>query len=549
MKHKMKFDSDHFALGIVLIYAFFGITWILTSDLLVNAIFTDQQLISKISIGKGWIYVMITSLLIYVLLHRLLKRIHHEEQMQKDQYSQLEMANRKLGESRKEVEDQYKTLMEYKEQLYHLAYRDQLTSLPNRLQFYNHIAQKIGQVSKSEKMALMILDLDHFKYVNDIFGHEYGDKILVQIADSLSELMNGHFTLYRLGGDEFGVIAEKTTQEEIVAFSEMILDHFQNLNFPDDMQLTMSIGIAISPDFALDHHDIIKYADVALFEAKDCGRNNYKFFEVDLKQQVDQKVLYQNLLKEAVKRNELVLHYQPQINLKTGEIRGFEALIRWNNPKLGFVPPMKFIPLAEETKQIIEIGEWVLKESLIFGNYLHERLGKYVRISVNVSPVQWIHGDVVDTIDRMLKAYHYPPGFLEIELTESILIQTFDMVIPKLKRLKHMGVSIALDDFGTGYSSLNYLKKLPISTLKIDKSFIDGLFDEKNNQTILNTIIELGHSMTLEVIAEGVEVKKQLNFMAENRCDCVQGFIFSKPIPQDDVEAYIIKRNTGNLLE
>lgn len=549
MKHKIKFDSNLFALRIVMVYAFFGIIWILTSDLLVNAIFTDQQTISKISISKGWLYVVITSLLIYVLMYRLLKRIHHEELLQRDQFDQLEMANRKLGESRKEVEGQYKVLMEYKEQLYHLAYEDQLTALPNRLLFYSDIAQKISKISKLEKMALMILDLDHFKYVNDIFGHEYGDKILALIADSLSELMNGHFTLYRLGGDEFGIIAEKTNQEEIIAFSEMILDHFQNLKFPDDMLLTMSIGIAISPDFASNHHDLIKYADVALFKAKDGGRNNYKFFEVDLKHQLDQKVLYQNLLKEAIKRKELVLYYQPQINLKTGEIRGFEALIRWNNPKLGFVPPLRFIALAEETKQIIEIGEWVLKEALIFGNYLYESLGRYMKISVNVSPVQWIHGDVVEIIDHMLKAYNYPPRFLEIELTESILIQTFDMVIPKLKRLKHIGVSIALDDFGTGYSSLNYLKKLPISTLKIDKSFIDGLFEESNNQTILNTIIELGHSMTLEVIAEGVEGRKQLNFFAESRCDCVQGFVFSKPIPQDDVEAYIIERNTGNLLE
>ncbi|PKM96225.1 MAG: diguanylate cyclase [Firmicutes bacterium HGW-Firmicutes-1] len=534
-------------LRITLIYLFFGAVWVLSSDVVLSKIVSNQALLSKINIIKGWFYVAVTAVLVYSLISRLIIRIHKQENKLIDSYEELSETYKELEVSKQDLQVQYKVLVEYKEKLYKLAYQDHLTLLPNRRLFYHDLSKKINEAKEDECFVLLLIDVDNFKYVNDIYGHDYGDKTLLNISQRIQCLINDHMKLYRIGGDEFAIYIEgKADLTFIHQFASSIIDDFKkNLHISTKTTVSMSIGISMFPETTKDLNDLVKFADVALYKAKDAGKGTYSIFEASLKRYMDEKILFEEKLKLALANDEFILHFQPQVDFNTGEIRGFEALIRWVNEDLGFVPPNRFIPIAEETKIIIEIGEWVLKTAIEFGSKLNMGDKKYI-ISVNISVVQWMQDNFVEVVENALKDYQFSEEYLELEITESILIHSFDQTISKLHKLREKGIKVALDDFGTGYSSLNYLKELPISTLKIDKTFIDDILVEKSkNEHILNAIITLGHQFGLEVIAEGVETQEQLSYLYNNKCDTIQGYIYSKPLDQQKIDGFISSFDTG----
>lgn len=533
----------HSPLKITLIYTFFGGVWILLSDSILHAIFLDVVLVNKLSILKGWIYVVLTASLIYMLISSMVKRLNNQGKKLVESYEELTGTYGKLEKSQKELNIQYRTLMEYKEKLYKLAYQDHLTMLPNRRLFYHDLSKNEKNIENNEPepLTLLMLDVDNFKYINDIHGHDYGDQVIVNIANCIENLLIDNMQLYRIGGDEFSIIISgKIEKNDLEDFAQSIIEDIKQNMVSTKVFLSISIGIATYPDSSTDINDLAKFADVALYKAKDAGKGTYSFFEDSLKQIIDEKVFIQDKLKLALSKDEFVLHFQPQIDLNVGEIRGFEALVRWYNEDLGFVPPNKFIPIAEETKTIIEIGKWILTKSIEFGAKINSSSTKKYIISVNISVVQWMQEDFVDMVESVLDNFDLSEEYLELEITESILIHSFDKTIDKIIRLKEKGIKVALDDFGTGYSSLNYLKELPISTLKIDKTFIDDIFDKASkNVLILNAIIELGHTIGLEVIAEGVETEEQARYLNDNECDSIQGYFYSKPLEQARVESFI----------
>ncbi len=539
--HEELLSFKYSPLKIMLIYVFFGASWILSSDVALGLLVNDYELRNHISIIKGWFYVIVTALLIYFLVSTLIRRIKKQEKKLVESYEELSATYIKLEESQENLQVQYKVLVEYKEKLYKFAYQDHLTMLPNRRLFNHDLSKKIRESKKADELVLLIMDVDNFKYVNDIYGHEYGDKILINISKRIHYLIQAHMKLYRIGGDEFAIIIEgKTALMDIKKFAMMLIDDIkENLFISSKTTVSLSIGISIFPETTNDFNDLVKFADVALYKAKDAGRCTYSIFEASLKQYMDEKISFEQKLKVALVKDEFILHFQPQIDFNTGAIRGFEALIRWVNDELGFIPPNRFIPVAEETKIIIEIGRWVLRTAIEFGSKLNTGHKKYI-ISVNISAVQWMQDDFVELVESVLMEYKYPQEYLELEITESILIHSFDKTIIKLRKLREKGIKVALDDFGTGYSSLNYLKELPISTLKIDKTFIDDiLIEESKNEYILNAIITLGHDFGLEVIAEGVETQEQLTYLFNNKCDSIQGYVYSKPIDELKIDEFI----------
>lgn len=544
-KHDHLIEMNYYKdspLRITLIYAFFGALWILLSDTIMYTILSDVEMVNRLSIAKGWFYVIITALLIFVLTSSLVKRLNRQGRELLESYKELSDTYNKLEKSQDDINTQYRTLLEYKEKLYKLAYQDHLTMLPNRRLFYHDLSKWESSVEENNSLILMILDVDNFKYINDIHGHDYGDQVIINIASSIDHILTPKMQLYRIGGDEFGIIiSDEMDKAAIENFARLIIEDIkQNMFVSSKTFISLSIGIAIYPESSNKVEDIVKFAEVALYKAKDIGKGTYSFFEASLKKVIDEKIFLQDRLKLALHRNEFIIHFQPQIDLTLSKIRGFEALLRWKNDELGFVPPNKFIPIAEETKTIIEIGKWILSKSIEFGAKINRNNNSKYIISVNISVVQWMQEDFVDMIESVLSDYDLPEGLLELEITESILIHSFDKTIEKLLRLKNKGIKVALDDFGTGYSSLNYLKELPISTLKIDKTFIDDIFDkDTKNLQILNAIINLGHTVGLEVIAEGVETEEQMSYLYNNECDSIQGYFYSKPLETNNVQSYI----------
>lgn len=539
LKKSVKYKYS--TLLITLIYTVFGIAWISFSDDTLNKLVSDKDIIREISIIKGWIYVLITALLIYSLVSSLVKKIKKEEGKLISSYKEISTTNEKLEESQKELHRQYKILVDYKEKLYQYAYQDHLTQLPNRRFFYSDLTDKVQQLQEGKRLTLLLMDVDNFKYVNDEHGHEYGDKVIIHIGECIKEHLLEGMSLYRIGGDEFAIFIEgHMTNDEIEWFAKDFMNNFNKKFYQDyKIPISLSMGISILPDHTNDHNDLVKYADVALFKAKDAGKGTSMLFEIQLKEFMEQKINFENLLKQALGKKEFILYYQPQIDLKTGKIRGFEALIRWFSKELGMVSPAKFIPIAEETKLINDIGRWVLEEAVAFISRLNRERNSHYTISVNISPIQWMNDDFEDMILNTLKKFNLPEEQLELEITESILMNSFEKTIKKMRHLRELGIKVALDDFGTGYSSLNYLKQMPITTLKIDKTFIDDLFSERSNQSILNAIISLGHTIGLEVVAEGVETGEQVSYLCANKCDNIQGYIFSKPISEVEIVNFI----------
>lgn len=415
-----------------------------------------------------------------------------------------------------------------------LAYHDTLTSLPNKLAFLNYMnAVLTSDTSKSQKHAIFFIDLDNFKTVNDTLGHEYGDTLLIMTSQRLSSFLKDRGTLARAGGDEFLIFIENISSEEE---AETIASNIINI-FSDPLKLeneivyvSMSIGIAVYPSNGITPNTLIKNADIAMYKSKDTGKNKYTVFNSKMEEELNRNTIIVDVLRGAIENNEIYVQYQPQLNLLTNEVVGYEALMRIKSERLGNLLPTEFIPIAEETGLIIELSTWLIRKACLFNkNILDQGLGPCT-VSVNISSVQLNQPNFVDVLSNILEETGLPPQYLEIEITESTLVSSIQDTTELLTALQQLGVKISLDDFGTGYSSLNYLTKLPINTLKIDKSFIDNICNNIKDAAIAEAIIQLAHQLNIQVVAEGVEDSNQLQLLKQQKCDIIQGFIFSAPL-------------------
>jgi diguanylate cyclase (GGDEF)-like protein/PAS domain S-box-containing protein len=416
----------------------------------------------------------------------------------------------------------------------HSAQHDVVTNLPNRLLLNDRICQSIVSAHRQKKsLAVIFLDLDRFKYINDSLGHAVGDKLLQSVSRRLLADVRGSDTVSRQGGDEFVVLLSEISHPEDAATSAKKI--LLSLSAPhsiagQDLRVDGSIGISVYPGDGEDAETLIKNADTAMYHAKENGRNNFQFFEADMNLRAVERQSLEGNLREALEREEFLLHYQPNVNLDTGEITGVEALIRWQHPDRGLVAPAQFVPIAEDCGLILPIGRWVLREACRQAREWQRAGLPFNRISVNVSATEFRAKNFVAEINTSLRETGLDARYLDLELTESVLMHHAESSATILHALKEIGVHLAVDDFGTGYSSLSYLQQFPIDILKIDKSFIHRLTGGPDDSPIVGAIINMGKSLKLRVIAEGIETQQQLTFLQAQHCGEGQGYLFSRPV-------------------
>jgi len=426
----------------------------------------------------------------------------------------------------------------------HITYHDQLTNLPNRFLFLDRL-NTVFQRSKKEKkkLAVVFIDLDRFKKINDSLGHEIGDQILLGLADRLSAYLDSYQNLARFGGDEFILFlpdldssedAGKVAQGILKCLEEpwIIADH--------EFHLSASIGISLFPNDGDDIDSLIRHADIATNRAKELGRNNYQFYNPSMNKRSFEKLSLESSIRKAIDQDEFILYFQPQVDFSTKEIIGMEALIRWIHPQKGMISPAEFIPLAEESGLIVPLGKWVLNTACKQNKALQDEGYPPIRVAVNFSLTQFQQVNVVEMIKQALEDTGLEPKYLEIELTESVIIENVEETLEKIKQLKELGIHIAIDDFGTGYSSLSYLRNLLIDTLKIDRSFVRDIASQFNDAHISTAIIGLAHSLNLNVVAEGVETQEQLEFLLSKDCRKMQGYLFSKPVSLEEFKKFLL---------
>lgn len=426
----------------------------------------------------------------------------------------------------------------------HLAQHDFLTGLPNRVLPTERLAQAIGLAHRHhQQVALLFLDLDYFKHINDSLGHAIGDQLLQSVAKRLVACVRATDTVCRQGGDEFVILLAEIEQPHDAAHvAEKLL---AALAVPQhigghELHVTLSIGISVYPDDGIDVDTVMQNADTAMYHAKASGRNNYQFFRADMNARAVRRQFVESSLRRALRQSEFLLHYQPKIDLASGAITGTEALIRWQDPDLGLIHPEHFVPIAEECGLIVPIGRWVLREACHQVKTWLDAGLHAVPVAVNISAVEFRHEGFLEGVAEVLKETGLAPCYLELELTESILMHDGDASALVLDALKTMGVRLAIDDFGTGYSSLSYLKQFPIDTLKIDQSFLRNIAAGTDDATILSAVIGMGRNLKQRVIAEGVETQAQLAFLRTQQCDEGQGFQFSHPLPADDFARLLV---------
>jgi diguanylate cyclase (GGDEF)-like protein len=429
----------------------------------------------------------------------------------------------------------------YQEQLEHQANYDGLTGLPNRNLLLDRLRQAVFAQRQVRSIAVVFIDLDHFKFINDSLGHNAGDRLLQQMAERLRSVVRDGDTVSRLGGDEFILILNDQQNEEVMfrAMQRIISKVSEPVSIDGrELVVTCSAGVSLHPQDGPDIETLIKNADAAMYRAKEHGRNNFQFYTAEMNRLVNERLALESSLRRALERNELLLHYQPKLNLKSGAIVGAEALVRWQHPERGLMYPERFIPLAEETGLIVQIGEWVLRTACAQNRAWQDAGLPPITVSVNLSARQFRQEALITTVSKILSDTGLRADHLEMELTESIVMHNAEAAIAILKGLKALGVQLSVDDFGTGYSSLSYLKNLPIGILKIDRAFVRDISARTGHGDglLAQAIISLGHSLNLKVVAEGVENEEQLKFLKAHRCDEVQGYYFSRPVPPEEYE-------------
>lgn len=466
---------------------------------------------------------------LFVLMQMVIRRLRHRL---KASMAGVEAANAELARANDELKAHYNEIRA-------IAYTNAVTGLPNKNAFREALNRMIG-AGQNGHIAILYLDLDNFKDVNDTFGHDTGDKVLRAIAAGLKGYGLPEDSLYNIGADEYALMLADITREQVEVHVKAVLRTIEKpITISGNMfHITASMGVAFYPEHGCTFDTLLKNADAAMYRAKGTGSGLYRMYDEAIGNAVLERTRLQSSLRNALDKNEFLLNYQPQINTEGEGVYGFEALIRWQRPGVGVVPPGEFIGEAEESRLIVPIGQWVLEHACRFVQHINETCGTHFQIAVNVSIIQLLREDYIDTVLQTLHDTGLEPNCLELEITESCLLVETELVIGKLKRLSQAGVKIALDDFGTGYSSLRYLKELPVHVLKIDRYFVDNIASGKS-RSLVQAIVAIGHALGLTLVAEGVETGMQLDVMRELGCDRIQGYLFSKPIAEDAVLGYL----------
>lgn len=438
-----------------------------------------------------------------------------------------------------EIEDRNQILLQRQQHLHQLAHFDPLTSLPNRTLFYDRLSQALHYAKRHQKSLLvMFIDLDHFKDINDTFGHRSGDLLLTLVASRLSETVRNCDSLARLGGDEFTIFIQDIADRETAASVAQKIHNILEAPFTleeKDVFIGCSIGMTLFPEDGESIDELLMHADIAMYHAKDAGKNTFRFFDWEMTHESSERLALQTDLRHALIRGEFLLYYQPKLDLQSNRISGFEALIRWQHPQLGLLSPISFIAMAEQTGIILPMSDWVLQEACRQAKvWLEQGLGPF-KMAVNLSACHFKRHTVVASVRQALELSGLDPSLLELELTESLLLQNNQATLDTLLELKQLGVFLSIDDFGTGYSSLSYLHRFPIDSLKIDRSFVFKMAESDDDLAIVTAIIAMGRSLRLQVIAEGVETDSQLALLRESGCQVIQGYLVSKPLAPADL--------------
>ena len=425
------------------------------------------------------------------------------------------------------------------DRVHHIAFHDDLTSLPNRLMLTQRLDQALSRHRRAAaRLAVIYMNLDRFKVINDSLGHETGDALLRQVADRLRGQLREGDTAARVGGDEFVILIENYQHpDDISACAQRLVERFSvpYLLGSKDCHITLSIGISLFPADGADSQTLLKAADVAMYRAKETGRNNYQYYLPSMNVHTLERLELESDLRRALQRGEFFLNYQPKVDIASGLITGVEALLRWQHPVRGLVPPLDFISLAEETGLIVPIGEWVLATACARTKVWQGRALPRLSVAVNLSARQFGDSQLLGKLTRIIHASGLDPALLELEITESVVMSHAERAVAVLNEMKSLGVQIAMDDFGTGYSSLAYLKRFPIDILKVDRSFVRDIPADSGDMKITRAIIAMAHSLKLKVVAEGVETAEQLQFLSDQSCDAVQGYFLYKPLKEEDV--------------
>lgn len=507
---------------------------------LLRAYFMPEYSISLMIIGIVYYAVMLST--IFRVNHSIINSLQ-TQYLNKDLVNNLSFAKEELEKSNQELLDENSVRKDTEERLYNLANFDPLTGLANRHLFKENLQNSLKNAQENgSKVALLFLDLDNFKIINDTLGHAMGDKLLIAASRRLESLLSKNCSISRLGGDEFVIIIN--TVEEIETIKKLAKKIISMLEAPfnlneHEMFIGTSIGISLYPTDSTQMDTLLSYADTAMYTAKDKGKNNYQFFTSKMYEKILFRHDIETKLHHAIQNNELRLEYQPKIDISTQTVIGAEALLRWEQKDLGYISPSVFIPIAEESSLINEVGKWVINKASEDIAQLRQDFKNSLCVSINISSSQILHQNLPQLIQENLQKNGIDAAALELEFTENMLIKQSRKSLHVLNALREMGIKLSIDDFGTGYSSLNYLKTLPIHTLKIDKSFICDTPACEGDCAIAKSIISLAHNLNLDVVAEGVETPEQLKFLKENGCSKIQGFYFSKPLDINAFAAYL----------
>lgn len=493
-------------------------------------------------------FILILLLIMFIIIMRSKSKGEQAARLQvqqlKENYRDLETAYEDASAKRNQLSAKYEELKQSKEKVKKLAYTDYLTELPNRLSFTEMLDSVMLTLRNEEVVALMDVDIDNFKNINDTLGHSYGDELLIDVTHRLKQAIDDNDYLARIGGDEFIILSQNIT--DIGEYEAKVKKIQKIFSYPfvlamKEYFITVSIGITMAPRDGKTTQVLIKNVDSAMYVAKDSGKNTYSYFNNSINEKFMEKIQTQSELRKALENQEFLVYYQPQIDLENDSIVGFEALVRWNHPVKGIVAPMEFIPLAEETGLIVPIGNWVLREACRQLKKWEDAGYNDLVMAVNISVRQFKDKELVNTVKDTILETGIDPNHLELEITESIALEDIEYSVATIRKLKDIGVAFSLDDFGTGYCSMNYLKLLPVNNLKIDKSFLDTVLDSYSDQSIVKTIITLAQTLELIVIAEGVEKSEQERFLKDVNCDKAQGFLYSKPLPEDRANDLLTK--------
>jgi diguanylate cyclase len=500
--------------------------------ILLSIWYVEQSSADSLLIG-----LLLSSLL--VLIRQVITIIQNNSLLLQLQHLNEELEE-KVSDRTKELSVKNKQLTRMIKHMEHIAYHDGLTGLPNRRMFEAKLTEAIKKAEKEKNLAaVLFIDLDRFKNINDTFGHGFGDLLIRNVAQRLRKGVENRFIVSRQGGDEFTILLDSVSSIEYVQQIAERISKLSQKSFlieEQEIRTSFSIGIAIYPMDGENVESLLKNADAAMYRTKELGKNNYTFYHNEMNELMSNKVMLEHELYKAIENEEFIIHYQPQVNMETGKIKGVEALIRWNHPKIGMISPQDFIPVAEETGLIIPIQNWLMENVCYQLKEWQQKGFPSLKAGINLSPRQLQEGHFIRELQNCFEKTGVSPEFLNVEITESIAMNYANEVMLKLEQLKDLGIEISIDDFGTGYSSLAYLKYLPIHTIKIAREFIRDLNKESSDEAIVVTIIEMAKQLHLNVIAEGVETVEQLLFLKQHDCLIIQGFLYSKPLPADVFE-------------